>query len=200
MAEAAFSGEAFDLWSAGGETFAHDALEIRIGSVAFGNFEFWKWIADALDFHVATIRNRYGARDGVWQFAEHVRHFLRRLEIKLVGGKFHTLRVAHGFSGLDAHEDFLRVRIGLGEVVAVVGRDERDAGFFREAHQVAIDADVLLEALVLHFEEEILFAENIAQAVGAFLSLIVFFGEQRVGYFSAQAGGKSDEAFAVLRE
>ena len=137
---------------------------------------------------------------GVRQFAEHLGHFFGGLEIKLVGGKFHALAVAHGLAGLNAHEDFLRVRIGLGQIVAVVGGDQRNAGFLREPHEVAIDADVLLEALILNFEEEISFAENIAQAVGAGLCLFVFFGEQRVGDFAAQAGGKRDQAFAVFRE
>ena len=47
---------------------------------------------------------------------------------------------------------------------------------FERRTQVAIHAYVLLEALVLHFEKEIPFAENIAQTVGALLRLIVFFG------------------------
>ena len=168
--------------------------------MAFGNFEFRERIADALDFYVAALGDGHGASDRIRQFAEHLRHFLGGLEIKLVSGKFHALAVAHGLAGLNAHQDFLSVGIGLREVVAVVRGDQRDAGFFREAHEVAIDADVLLETLVLHFEEEISFAENIAQAVGAFLGLIVFFGEQRVGHFAAQAGGKRDQSFAVLGE
>ena len=84
--------------------------------------------------------------------------------------------------------------------MAVVGGDQRNAGFFRQPHQVAIDARLDFQPLVLHFEEEIAFAENIAQAVGVRARLVVFLGEQRVGHFAAQAGGKRDQSLAVLGE
>ena len=70
----------------------------------------------------------------------------------------------------------------------------------READEVAVDARVLLEALVLDFEEEIAFAENIVQTVGVRAGLIVLFGEEGVGDFAAQTGGERDQSFAVLGE
>ena len=175
-------------------------LEIRIGGVAFGNLEFGERIADALNFHIAALGDRHGAREGVRHFAKHLRHLFGRLEIKLVGGKFHALGVAHGLAGLNAHQDFLGVRIGVGQVVAVVRGDQRNAGFLGEPDEFAIDAVSCLEALVLNFEEKISFAENIAQAVSAFLGLIVFLRKNRIGDFAAQARGKRDQAFAVLGE
>ena len=66
--------------------------------------------------------------DGIGQFAENLSHFVGGLEIKLVGGEFHALAVAHGLASLNAHEDFLGVGIGLREVVAIVGGNEGDAG------------------------------------------------------------------------
>ncbi len=84
--------------------------------------------------------------------------------------------------------------------MAVVGGDQRDAAFFGEADQIAIDANVLFEALVLHFEKEILLAENVAQAMRVGFGLIVFFGKDGVGNFSAKAGGEGDQAFTVFGE
>ncbi len=77
--------------------------------MAFGNFEFGERIADALDFHVATISDGQSAGDGIGQFAEDLSHFFAGLEIKLVGGELHALGVAHGLAGLNAHENFLGV-------------------------------------------------------------------------------------------
>ena len=66
--------------------------------------------------------------------------------------------------------------------------------------QIAVDARLHLQALVLHFEKEISLAENIAQPVGVRPRLLVFFREQRIGHFAAQAGRKRDQSLAVLRQ
>ena len=198
MAQAIFLGQPFQHLGALDEALAHHFFEVRIGGVAFWNFEFRERIADALDFYVAAIGDRYGARHRVRQFAKHLRHFLAALEIKLVGGEFHARGVAHGLAGLNAHQHFLGVRVRLGQVVAIVGGNQRDAAFFGQAHQVAVHANVLFEALVLHFEEEILFAENVAEAMRVGFGLVVLVGEDRVGHFPAQAGGQRNQALAVF--
>ena len=84
------------------------------------------------------------------------------------------------------------------QIVAIVGGHQRDAGFFREADEVLIDALFDFQALVLNFQEEIPFAENIAQPVGVFARLVELFVDDGFGDRSAQAGGERDEAFAVL--
>ena len=56
------------------------------------------------------------------------------------------------------------------------------------------------QSLILNLEEEIPFAENIAQAVRVRARLFVFFGDERVRHFAAQAGGKRDQPLAVLGE
>ena len=102
--------------------------------------------------------------------------------------------------GLDAHQHFLRVRIRLGQIVAVIRGDQRDAGFARKTDEIAIDARLDFHALVLNLEEEIALAENIAQAIRIRARLIVFLGKQRVGHFAPQARGQRDQPFAVARQ
>src|SRR5258707_792180 len=154
------------------ETFAHDRLKVAIDRAALGNLKFRKRILHRVDFDVAARGNRYGAFEGVGNFAKHLRHFLRCLEEKLVGGKFHAMRVAHGLAGLNAEQNFLSARVGVGEVVAIIGRDERNSGFTREADDFRIDALFDFESLILDLQEKVSLAENIAQAVRGFASLV----------------------------
>ena len=200
MAQPVFLGQLLEHQRALHESFAHDFLEVRVGGVSLRNLEFRKRIADPLNFHVAAIGDRHRARHRIRQFAKHLRHFLAALEIKLVRGEFHARPVAHGLARLNAHQYFLGVRIRLRQIMAIVGRHQRDAAFLGEANQIAIDPNVLFEPLVLHFEEEILFPENIAQAVRSYFRLVVFLGENRVGHFPAQTSRKRDQAFAVFGE
>ena len=90
--------------------------------------------------------------------------------------------------------------VGARQVVAVIRGNKRNARLARKSDQIAIDARLYFHALVLNFQEEITFAENVAQAVRVRPRLLVFFREQRVGHFAAQARGKRDQSLAVLRE
>ena len=63
------------------------------------------------DFDVAARGDIDGAADGVGNFLKHLGHFLGGLEIKLVGGELHAMRVAHHLAGLNAEQDFLGMSI-----------------------------------------------------------------------------------------
>ncbi len=143
-------GEALQVRNARGKTFAHHHFEITSGRVAVRNLEFRKWIGDALDLYVAARGNIHGAAQRFGQFTKYLRHFRGGLEIKLVSGKFHAMRIAHGLAGLDAQQNFLGVRVGVFQVVAIVGGHQRNAGFFRETHEVRIDGPLDIQALVLN--------------------------------------------------
>jgi hypothetical protein len=116
----------------------------------------------------------------------------RSLEVKLVGLEFHPVRVVHGLAGLDAEQHFLGVSVVVMQIVAIVGGDERDAGFLREPHQVGVYFLFDLKPLVLNFEKEIPFPKNIAQAISIFASLVELFLDDRFSNRTAKARGKSD--------
>ena len=185
MAQAIFLGEALKLHSARRESLARNFLKIRIGGVPRRNLELGEGIVHAADLDVAALGDRDGSRHGVRHLAENLRHFLGGLEIELVGREFHPLGVAHCLARLDAHQHFLRVRVGLGEVVAIVRGHEWNSGFARKVDEIAVDPRLDFQALVLNFQKEVALAENVAQAIGVRSRLIVFFVEQRVGDFAA---------------
>src|SRR5207245_7790050 len=125
-----------------------------------------KRIRDSLDLCVAARRDGYRAAQNIGNLAKNPRHLRSALEIELVRRKFHAVRVAHGLAGLNAQQNFLSVRIFVMQVMAIVGGDQRNTGFFREANEFGVHALLDLHALVLNLKKEIAFAENIPQAVG----------------------------------
>src|SRR5439155_16611277 len=166
----------------------------------FRNFELRKRIRDALNFHVAAQSDFHSAAQRFRDFAKDLRHLGGILEVKLVSLELHTIRVAHGLAGLDAEQHFLGVSVVVMKVVTVVGGHERDAGLFRKTGQFGIDIFFDRQSLVLNFEEEIAFAENVAQAVSIFARLIVLLIDDRFGHWATQAGRKRDQAFAMSGE
>ena len=98
----ALLGELFEVRHALGESFANGALEITIERMTLRHLEFRERIAHRLDAHVAALCDGRGAFERVRQFAEDLRHLLGGLEIKLVGGEAHALRIGHGLASLNA--------------------------------------------------------------------------------------------------
>ena len=51
-------------------------------------------------------------------------HFTGRFEIKGIGGKAEMFGVSYSFSGLDAEQDFMGMRVFPVQVVTIVGSNE----------------------------------------------------------------------------
>jgi len=112
----------------------------------------------------------------------------------------HARRVAHGFAGLDAEQDFVCAGIVAAQIVRVVGGYQRQAGFRRQPVDGRHQALILFEVVVLNFEEEIAFAEDVRVGVGGTAGIVVAVGQQDFGNVAAQAGGHADQPFGVPRE
>ncbi len=164
----------------------------------FRDFELRKGIRDALHFDVAARSDVHGAAQRFRNLAEDLGHLHSRLEVKLVGLELHSIGVAHGLAGLDAEQHFLSVSVFVMKVMTIVGGDERYTGFFRKTDQFAVDIFFDRQPLILNFEEEIAFAEHIAQTVSILARLIVFLFHDRFGHRAAKTGRERDQAFAVF--
>src|ERR1700730_2556182 len=130
---------------------------MRVNRAALGNLKFRKRILHRVDFYVAAARNGDSALKRFWNFAEDLSHFLGSLKEKLVRGEFHAMRIAHGLACLNAEQDFLGSSIGVSQVMAVIGGDQRNACFPRETDDFRIDALFDFQALVLNFPKVISF-------------------------------------------
>ena len=161
------------------------------------NIEAREGVFDLFELDVAALRDLPGAIDGVLEFAEELHHFVARLEVEIGMIPVHAVRVRHRLARLDAHENFVRAGVFAAQVVGVVGGDERNARIHGKAVDLRSQPLVLLEAVILNFEEEVLFAEDVAIGVGEAARVFVFVGEDGFVEVAAQARREADEAFRM---
>ena len=144
------------------EAHPRHVFEVRVGGVFGRDIEARERIDHFFQLDVAALRDLPRAVDGVLQFAEEFHHFLARLKVEVRRAPTHAVGVVEILAGLYAHQDFVRTRILFAQVMRIVGGDEREAGFAGEADEFGREALILLQVVVLDFEEEILGAEDVA--------------------------------------
>ena len=91
-----------------------------------------------------------------------LRHLVGGLQEELLRVVAQPLRVAERLAGADAQQDVVRVRVGVAQVVHVVGADQRQLQIARDRREAAVDEPLLLDAVPLHLEEEVVRAEDVA--------------------------------------
>ncbi len=131
---------------------------------------------------------------------EGAEHLVGGLDVELLGVELEALGVVHAAGGLDAEQDFVRAGVVGGDVVGVVGGDQRDVEF------------------VLHLEHRV--ADGLVRARGRgpesrgrsclcrrcpgrslrCLGLVVLPVHHVLGDFAGEAAGEADEAFGVFGE
>ncbi len=174
---------------------------------------------DEVAFQVIAVGHRELGRDGLPRDGEKVHlggdlqgalqvlgmvredgpHLLRRLHEELVGGEAHALLLGLGGLGADAQERVVQVGVLVVEVVGIVGRHQGNAQLLRQLHLIGDDLPLLVEALVLDLQVEVL-AEDVAEITGDALRLVQAVLEDARLHLAAQAGRQGDEALAVLAE
>ena len=185
------------LFAAPREAFPRDLLEEAVERLSGRHLEVREDVLLLFQVYVAALGNLHGAGERLRDLAEQLEHLLGGLEEELVGRKLHPGRVVHGLPGLDAHEHVLGASVSPGEVVAIVGRDQRDSGLPRELDQVRVDPLLVGDAVVLHLQVEIALAEDVAQVVRGLPGGVEAVGGERGGNLAAQARRKSDQAVRV---
>ncbi len=108
-----------------------------------------------LERHLAAFRDAHGVSQRLRHILEMQAHLLGRFQVQLVGIDLQPVFILHGFAGLDADQDFLRARVRPVDVMHVVGRDQRNAGFLRKRHQRAVHLQLLGKPVVLQLQIEV---------------------------------------------
>ena len=159
-----------------------------------------KRIADFFQPQVAAFGDGQRARKHVGRVFEDAVHFVMTLDVKSRALELHAIGVLDRLAGLDAQHHVLGVGVVFAEIVAVVGRDHRQAEVFFQAKQVGVDAMLLLQALVLNLEKEVVRTENVAVGGRRVPRRVVLLFHQALGHFAFEAARKSDQPFRVLGE
>ena len=147
-----------------------------------------------MTLHRSAIRTRVD--EGLGNVLERGGHFVGGLEEELPRIVAEPLRIAERLPGADAQQNIVRVRVALAQVMHVVGADERQVQVPRNRRQAAVDQPLLLDAVPLHLEKEVVRSEDVPVGAGGFDRLLFLLARQAFGHFAFQALLKPISPFA----
>jgi len=102
------------------------------------------------EFEIDSPRNLDAVAQLLGIGAECARHLLGRLDIKFVGIETPSRFISHRLAGLDAEQDFVRLGVFAMQVMAIIGRDQRQPDLFADFAQRLVIRR--MELVVLEFE------------------------------------------------
>ena len=109
---------------------------------------------------VAPFGNPHGVRERLGEVLERRGHLLRVLQEELPRLVAEPLGVAERLARADAQQDVVGMGVGVAQIVHVVGAHELELEIPRHAGQAAVDRPLLLDAMPLHLEEEVVAARG----------------------------------------
>ncbi len=149
---------------------------------------------------VTAFGDAHGVGHRFGKIAEDRSHFLRRLQIELVAVVAEPVRVVDRLAGADAQQDVVRPMIRVLQVVDVVRADERQVEVARDRRQPDVHDALVVDALVLHLEEEVPGAEDVTVGRRRVQRLRLLLGADPRRDFPFEAAAEADEARRVRRQ
>ncbi len=174
--------------------FPRNGGEVGIGRVFCGYIESRERILNFLEFYPAALGDVPGAIERVLGFPEQLHHLGPALDVELGRRKAHPVRIGHRLPRLDAKQDLVRPYVIVRQVMRVVGSDQRNTCVSRESLDLAHDDPILVKAMVLQFEEEVLFPEHVHVLVRKSLRFAVALRQDFLVDIAPQARGRCDES------
>ena len=80
----------------------------------------------------------------------------------------------------------------------VVGADERDPGFLRQPDNLGIDGPLLLQPVVLQFQEKVSLSKNILVSQCSRFCILIHPSGKKSRHFTRKAGTQSDQTFMIF--
>ncbi len=146
------------------KSFTTHSLKVAVDIHSRRYIESREGIAHLIQFEIAPLGDRQSALQHVGLAAEDLLHLLVALDEELVGLELHAVFFSDRFAGLYADHHVLGVSIVLTQVVAVIGRNHRNAQFAGDSKLIGKDLVFLRESLVLHFNKEVPRAEDVVES------------------------------------
>ena len=159
------------------------------------NIEAREWILHLFHLHLAALGNLPSGIERLRIVPKNRFHLLPGFHVEFRMIEAHTIGVRNRFTGGDAHQNFVGTSIVFAQVVSVVGGHQRHTHFFRQAIHQRDKALVLLHAVILNFQEKIIFAVDVSILVCQFLTLLILIGQQRFVDIATKTRRHSDDAF-----
>ncbi len=168
-------------------------LEVLVQRVRGRHGEVGQEISVARDINVAPLGNAHRVRKRLGELAEHLLHFCRGLQIELIAVIPQSIAVVDVLPGANAQQDVMRPVIAVRQIVHVVGRNERHVQLARNRRQPLVDDQLLVDALILHLEEEVACTEDVAKLRSGLEGLPLAPGPDLGRHLSLQAAAEPNQ-------
>ena len=107
--------------------------------------------------------------------------------------KLEAIGVAHESTGLHTEQCIVRFVVALIDIVRVIGGQQWRTNLFCQLDQLRVGANLIGDAVVLHFNKEIVFAENILETSGLLQGTLFIAVENGLQNVPAQAASGGDK-------
>ncbi len=183
-----------------GKALLQQPAEQALGCLALGHRVEGQVRAAKVKIHPAALGNFLRALHRIAQIGEQRAHLGLAFDVQLLGLHAHALHIVQRFAGLDAHQHLLGGGILPGQIMAVVGCHQWDAGLGGQSHQARQGHLFLADAMVHHLDKVVALAHDVLHHQGVRLRLIVAAIQQQAGQFARQAGAQRDKPLVVLAQ
>ncbi len=182
------------------QAFFAECEQVLEGVLAVGERELREQDVAECELDVAALGDLERAAHRVVVAGEVERHFLRRLEVEVVGVELPVVRVLQRVARLDAEQRFVCACVGVAEVVHVAGCDGGEPALRCELGELRQDALLDLQVRVLQLDVDVGLAEGVGEAreLGLGVGGAVFL--ERAADAAGEAAGERDQAGAVAGE
>ena len=143
--------------------FDRQLAQVRVLVVPFGDGERREDRVPELELDRGPLGDEQRVVACFRRLAEQMAHLLRALDVELVAVELEPVRVALQRAGLHTQQRVVGLRVFLLRVVAVVGREQRRIELARDVEQRADDLGVVVDAVVLELDEEVLAPEDLLE-------------------------------------
>ena len=147
---------------------------------------------------VALIGSATGIPDRLRQFSKLRDHFLRRLDIKLVGVKPESIGIVDRLAGLQAEHHVVWPGVLFLQIMTVVGPDQRDPQLLVNLNQTTIGDALVLQTIRLDLQVVVILAKDLPVLTGRLDRALHILLADQVGDLATQTAGECDETLMML--
>ena len=182
------------------EAVPHDMLEVLIEGEAGRHVEVGQLVLGTGQIDVAPLGDADRILQRFREVPEDLRHLLGRLQVELVAVVAQPLGVVDRLAGADAQQNVVRLEVRVRQVVDVVGHDERQAEILRDRLKADVDDPLIVDALVLHLQKEVVGAEDVPIRRRRIDRPLLLLRADPGGDLTLEAAAQANEAGRMLRE
>ena len=175
--------------------------KVRLRGVeVFRNLVVRKHRPGKVHLQVTHFGNSDGVVDRLGNFGKKLPHLRFGFDVVFVGDELGSVLLVFLFIRAYANKDVLSVRVFLCDIVAVVGRYQRNTGFLRDVDERLVDNPFFRHAVIGQLEIEIVGSEEVPVEECPLPRVLHPVADYQLRDISDQGTGECDEPFVIFFE